>query len=232
MAVVTGSTRQRPLGLTLSAALLMVLFALLGYWQWGRVFRPVDGFVAEPTTVALDSLIPAGSPVPAADEARQVAATGTYTGQQQVISGRRVDGASAEWVVSTLRLGDGTRLLVVRGWLAPGQQSLAAVPSGSVTVTGRIEPGKPAGSSLSAIRLRSGYLIRTAQVPPDPLSLQPVPSSPPTERSPASFHLQNAIYVVQWFLLVGFVAIAWWRLRRRPEAELTDEPASVPAVLD
>ena len=62
--------------------------------------------------------------------------------------------------------------------------------------------------------LRSGYLIRTAQSPPDPLSLQPAPADPPLVNVPVEFHLQNAIYVSQWFILAGVIALSWWRLVR------------------
>jgi cytochrome oxidase assembly protein ShyY1 len=66
--------------------------------------------------------------------------------------------------------------------------------------------------------------MRTAQAPPDPLSLQPIPAAPPHDNAPAEFHLQNAIYVVQWFLLALIVPVAWWRfLRSTRESRTTDD---------
>ncbi|HEY0871711.1 MAG TPA: hypothetical protein VGD55_15030, partial [Acidothermaceae bacterium] len=78
--------------------------------------------------------------------------------------------------------------------------------------------------------LPAGYLIRTAQSPPDPLSLQPVPAAPPHDHAAKEFHLQNAIYVVQWFLLAIIVVVTWWRfLRASREPHAADRPLE-PAV--
>ncbi len=77
---------------------------------------------------------------------------------------------------------------------------------------------------MTAPALAAGYLIRTAQSPPDPLSLQPVPSAPPHVHAPKQFHLQNAIYVVQWYLLAIIAVVTWWRfLRARRQLHPTDD---------
>ena len=203
-------------GITVAVVGAMVVFALLAWWQYGRVYRPVDGYSAEPTAVGIDALAPLGAEVAQHYLARQVTADGTYTGQV-VVSGHDLAGTPVSWVVSELRLPDHSGLLVVRGWVTPGDQQLSELPAGAVAVTGRLQAGSPlpgAPRTLSGLPLRSGYVVRTAQSPPDPLSLQPVPVDPPASRAPSQFHLQNAIYVVQWLLLIGVVAFGWWRLRR------------------
>jgi cytochrome oxidase assembly protein ShyY1 len=216
--VATAEPSPRTLGLTLTALPLIVTFALLGNWQSGRVYRPVDGYWAEPTTVPLNTVVQAGSQVPTGVVARQVVVSGSYhsTGQS-VIGGQVVGGAPVSYVVDELLMSDRTAVLVLRGWVVNGELALAALPTGSVQVTGRIQSGSSWLGSMKAptgYSLRSGYLVRTAQPPPDPLSLQPVPTDPPASHAETQFHLQNAIYVVQWYLLVGIVILAWWRLRR------------------
>ena len=195
--------------LTITSVALAILFALLGRWQGGRVFRPVDGYSAEPAAVAVNTLIPSGTPASDKLFGRQATVSGTYSaGSQRLVGGKSVGGAPAIWVVTTLRSDGGREFYIVRGWTTTTDAALIAPPPGEVMITARIEPGSQVG-------LAGFILIRTAQDPPDPLSLQPVVVAAPVQAQPRLFHLQNAIYVVQWFLLVLFVAIAWWRLRRR-----------------
>jgi hypothetical protein len=217
-------TRGRLVALSVTALVAVLACLLLGAWQLSRVDRPVDGYSAEPTTVPLDRLVPAGSAVPAADVARQVLVTGAYDGgAQRLEPGHLLDGHSVAWVVTPLVLPDTTRVLVVRGWVTGSGQELALPPTGSVSVTGRLEQGSTAG--IAGAGLRDGYLVRTAQSPPDPLSLQPVPVAPPRNEAPDELHVQNAIYVVQWWLFAVLMLVSWWRLVRA-----NDEPASHPMV--
>lgn len=205
---------------TLTALGMVVAFLLLGRWQLSRVYRPVDGYSAEPAAVPFADLIPSNGAAPATADSRQVSLTGHYVADRQaVVPGHTLSGQAVSWVVTPLRTHDGTEVLVVRGWLGPGSQALAVPPAGSVVVTARIEPGTVlpsgvVGAAGVSTRGLSGYLIRTAQAPPDPLSLQPVPAAPPHTRAAAEFHLQNAIYVVQWFLLAVIAVVAWWRFLR------------------
>ncbi len=165
--------------------------------------------------------------MPGADVARQVLATGSYdAAAQRLEPGHRLDGQAVDWVVTPLVLADSTRLLVVRGWVTGSGQSLAEPPGGQVSVTGRIEQGTP-GSGATAGSLRDGYLVRTAQSPPDPLSLQPVPVPPPRNEAPDELHVQNAIYVVQWWFFAAIMLVSWWRLIRAgaPRTTATAVPA-------
>jgi hypothetical protein len=66
--------------------------------------------------------------------------------------------------------------------------------------------------------------VRTAQSPPDPLSLQPVPSAPATVAGGSKeFHLQNAVYTSQWWIFAVLIIVYWWRLLR--------EERSLPAAI-
>ncbi len=221
---------------TVVVLLLVVAFVMLGRWQWHRTYRAVDGYSAEPAAVSLETLVPAGAAIPATALARQVTVTGNYlTTGQEVVPGHSLSGQVVSWVVTPLVMADKTEVLVVRGWIGSTEGALATPPTSPVSVTGRVELGDvltigtiPAAQSA----LPAGYLIRTAQSPPDPLSLQPVPAAAPRTHAPKQFHLQNAIYVVQWYLLAIIAAVTWWRFlwaRRRPQP-VDDQLPLAPAV--
>jgi cytochrome oxidase assembly protein ShyY1 len=233
-------TRQSAVNLTLWTVvvlLLVVAFAVLGRWQWQRTYRPVDGYSAEPAAVSLETLVPVGATIPAVAVARQVTVTGDYvTTGQEVVPGHTLSGQAVSWVVTPLVLADRTEVLVVRGWIAATGGALATPPTSAVAVTGRIEIGDVLANGTTTAAhsaLPSGYLVRTAQSPPDPLSLQPVPAAAPRDdHAPKQFHLQNAIYVVQWYLLAIIAALTWWRFlwaRRRPHP-VDDQRPLAPAV--
>jgi cytochrome oxidase assembly protein ShyY1 len=232
-------TRQSAVNLalwTVVVLLLVVAFVLLGRWQWHRTYRPVDGYSAEPAAVSLETLVAPGAAIPTAAVARQVTVTGNYlTAGQEVVPGRSLSGQAVSWVVTPLVTADKTEVLVVRGWIAVGETALAIPPTSPVSVTGRVEIGQVLSSgTATAARsaLPAGYLIRIAQSPPDPLSLQPVPAAPPDDHAPKEFHLQNAIYVVQWYLLAIIAVGTWWRFlraSRRPHPADDQRPLA-PAV--
>jgi cytochrome oxidase assembly protein ShyY1 len=204
---------------SLIALLLVAAFVLLGRWQWHRTYRSVDGYSAEPAAVPLPALISPSGAIPAAAVARQVTVSGSYVAaRQEIVPGHSLSGQAVSWVVTPLVMADKSDVLVVRGWVGPGGVALATPPAPTVSVTGRIELGKVSNggtdSQLGPTALQGGYLIRTAQSPPDPLSLQPVPSAPPRDHAAKEFHLQNAIYVVQWWLLAIIAIVTWWRFVR------------------
>jgi cytochrome oxidase assembly protein ShyY1 len=139
-----------------------------------------------------------------------------------------MDGAAVEWVVTPLLLDDGASIDVVRGWQSGSETGLDGAPDGRVTVTGRLQAPDLAVTGSGAARKSTAYLIRTAQTPPDPLSLQPVPSSPPpTTVGTKQFHLQNAIYASQWWIFAVLVLGYSWRLLHA-ELDLRAEAAADP----
>ena len=218
--------RGRLVTLSVTAFAVVISCILLGAWQFGRVQRPVDGYSSEPTAVPLDQLVHTGSPVPSAVVARQVTVSGTYDAAAQSIeSGHLLDGQAVDWIVTPLVLADATRVLVIRGWVNGPAQSLTRPPDGLVTLTGRLEQGTVATGAVTGV-VRSGYLVRTAQSPPDPLSLQPVPVQPPGNTAPDELHVQNAIYVVQWWLFAAMTVFTWWRLVHPDEAAPSEGPLS------
>lgn len=240
----------RWLALTVVAVLLLVAFVLLGRWQWHRTFRAPDGWTDEPAAVALTNLDPTGAPLPSRVIARQVLAVGTYEGSHQLlVAGQQLSGQSVYWVLTPLRLSDGSVVEVVRGWVTDPHDPLAAAPSGQVQVTGRLRPNDPPSSTgnlpagqVGAVNakvlaadlsgpMHDGYLIRTAQIPPDPLSLQPVPTPapPPSGPPPQQFHLQNFLYTLQWNILAIAVLVMWWRLLRDDARIRSQQPTPSPS---
>lgn len=231
---------------TVVALLLVIVFVMLGRWQLRRTYRPVDGYSAEPAAIPLQTLVSSGAAIPTAAVARQVTVAGNYVATgQEIVPGHSLSGQAVSWVVTPLAMSNKTEVLVVRGWIGAGGAALATPPTSAVSVTGRVEIGNvlnigtPSNSTASqdvptigtnplppsSNALPAGYLIRTAQSPPDPLSLQPVPATPPHDHAPREFHLQNAIYVVQWFILAIIVVVTWWRFLRASRLGLSHQTA-------
>ena len=160
---------------------------------------------------------------------RLVTASGRYVvAAQRTVSGRELDGTQVLWVVTPLELQDGTSVAVVRGWVTRAEDALAVPPGGAVQVTGRLQSPDAAVAGVPGAATSAAYLVRTAQTPPDPLSLQPVPSSPPaaaTAGGTRQFHLQNAIYTSQWWIFAVLVVVFWWRLLRDERTARTGRTA-------
>ena len=223
---------RRWAGLSAVAIVLVVGCGLLGRWQYGRSYRPVDGYSQEPAAVSLESLDSTRHPLTAAAVDRQVLLSGRYAaGQQRLVAGHSLGGSTVLWVVTPLRLSDGSMIEVVRGWMSSADRELEAPPASLVKVTGRIRllqptptldgavgPGYAGAIDAGLLRqlpqpTRDGYVVRTAQNPPDPLSLQPVPSQGPREPKTAKqLYLLSAFYSVQWWVLGLLVIWAWLRL--------------------
>jgi cytochrome oxidase assembly protein ShyY1 len=232
---------RRWLGLSAVAIVLVTACALLGLWQYGRSYRPVDGYGQEPPAVSLDALDSARHGLTAAVVDRQVRFSGHYlTDEQRLISGHVLGGSPVLWVATPLQLSDGSTIEVVRGWISSVHRALEVPPTTLVQVTGRIQlPQRSPKGEAPARRgyavaidaellrhlpppVREGYVVRTAQTPPDPLSLQPVPSQSPRVRTVVKrLYLLSAIYSVQWWAFGVLVIVAWLRLFR---ADLLDGP--------
>ena len=153
----------RWIGIIVGGIAAMALCAFLADWQYGRYEeraaandRVAAAQDSEPR--ALNEVLPAGGELAEDDEWTRASATGTYDAANQIfLRGRTVDGNTGWEVVVPLVLSDGTAVLVDRGWVPQGDQGatqppdVAPVPSGEVTVTGRIRPPETATQGGSAI---------------------------------------------------------------------------------
>lgn len=161
------------LALTLVAAAVMVF---LGNWQLDRyrgrteVNERIDaGQRMAPAPLADALSAPTGGagsvgPAPAKEKVwTRVTATGRYDPANTVlVRGRTVDSRVGFEVLTPLVLADGTALLVDQGWIppAPGgaataQPTVPAVPTGDVTVVGRVHETE---SGARAAERRDGRL--------------------------------------------------------------------------
>lgn len=135
----------------LVAALALCLFtARLGWWQLDRAAQKtamqaaLDQRSAQPPLPVVDW--PANAAQVAAYEHRRTQAQGVWLNEHSVyLDNRPLNGRSGFYLVTPLRLDDGTAVLVQRGWLprdAADRTRLPPLPppSGLVNVAGRIAP--------------------------------------------------------------------------------------------
>lgn len=140
---------ERPLVL-IAAVLGVVLTARLGVWQLDRATQKehlqatID---ARRDLPVLSAATLAREPAAATEQHhRNARLTGTWLAQATVfLDNRQMNGRPGFFVVTPLRLDDGTAVLVQRGWLPRDARDRTHLPtlqtpSGAVTVEGRVAP--------------------------------------------------------------------------------------------
>lgn len=234
----------------------VVAFVNLGFWQLRRLDerRALNATVSsrmDASPVPLADVISPGADREAVEQARfrEVQATGRYRVEEQVrIANRSNEGAAGWWIVTPLDLGDGTVVVVNRGWVpltvGDGAPEAFAPPSGTVTLTGLVRrsgggPPPPPGSTrppaspvdqlgrvdlaLLAGQVRGTmypvYLDLHAQLPPQPGEL-PIPVPRPTLDEGSHFS-----YAMQWFTFAGLTAVVYPLLLRRVARQRAAEGA-------
>jgi cytochrome oxidase assembly protein ShyY1 len=232
-------------GLAVLLAGVMVrlgIWQLHRYEERSAINARIDaGRTAQPQ--ALPEVVPApdGGPGtvgrPAAADAAwtRVAVTGEYDLTNEILArGRTLDGAVGFEVVTPLVLPDGSAVLVDRGWLPspPGgarvTPDVPPAPTGPVTVVGRVHPPESrsgavtrTGGRFDVRRIAPAhlathlpyplfdvYLNLDSQDPPAAPGLAAI--TPPHENA-----LQNAAYVVQWWLFAALTLVGAGYLARR-----------------
>jgi len=228
------------------AASLIVLFGFLGLWQLDRHDQKVDqnetvaARTQEPAVPVGDLLDEVGGG--AAGDAdgdvedlryRPVTATGTYeTGADVLIDNRSYDGLPGAWVVTPLRLDDGSLVAVSRGFQGfdSGEIVPPPPPSGEVEVTGTALPwverscgirtddaDVPEGAAClreEAVARAAGEAVlpvvvqRASSTPADAEVFVPVPL-PELEDGP------HRSYAVQWFIFATIGLIGYPLILRR-----------------
>jgi cytochrome oxidase assembly protein ShyY1 len=222
---------------------VLVSFTLLGRWQLG-VFEESGELRPgpDPAPVSVATLAQVGGRVGADLAGRRVTAEGTFEAADRLLVADRVADVSAPggraaqgrgfWVLAPLRLADGTVMPVVRGWVPRADDPAAAVPAGTVTVSGRLRPaeqtdavqrsghlppGQVATVSTSELinvwsgqRVRDGFVVATGQVPPS--GVRPVAVPAPTEG--IGFTWRNLAYAAQWWVFALFAVYMWFRFVR------------------
>ncbi|MEV0233816.1 SURF1 family protein [Nonomuraea sp. NPDC050786] len=239
-----------PRWLALHVVVLLVIpaFVFLGRWQFGRFEersanseRVTANIEAAP--VPLEKLALPGQRVREDDRFRRVEVTGTYDPAHALLVRRRPqEGQNGFYVLTPLVTGNGTAVIVNRGWVKAGATADAApeVPppsTGQVTVTGRLRlseteessgirerSGLPPGQVLLInadkigqglpYRLVGGYVELTEQSPKPTAAPAPVP-----EPDVGAGGGLNLAYGIQWWLFIGIAVAGWILLIRREVAE-------------
>jgi surfeit locus 1 family protein len=220
----------------LFAVAVVVAFVALGLWQLDRH----DQRAARNATVEARTQLPAVPVTDALAEVddpdelrfRAVTATGTFDEGVLLIDNRSKDGLPGVWVLSPLRLDDGSVLVVNRGFQFPegGEVDPPDVPRGPVALEGTVatwedrscgvrrdDAGDPVGT---ACLLRSVaeeafdadvlpiVVQRQVSEPAAPDVLAPVPL-PELDDGP------HRSYAVQWFIFAALTGVVYLLILRR-----------------
>lgn len=220
----------------LLAVAAIVSFVALGSWQLDRHDQRAD----RNATVEARADLPAAPVTDAVAEVgepddlrfRVVTAEGTFDDAVLLVDNRSKDGLPGAWVLSPLRLDDGTVLVVNRGFQFPegGEVDPPDVPSGTVTLEGTVatwddhdcgvrrdDAGTPIGTACllrSAAEEAFGSDVapivvqRQVSDPPAPDVLAPIPL-PELDAGP------HRSYAFQWFTFAVIVGVVYPLILRR-----------------
>lgn len=216
---------------------LVVLFALgcagLSWWQFARrteaagINRQVEQNWDAPARPLDDVLAGRAAWRPSAEWV-PVRMQGVYEPGDRLLVRNRTQGGSPGFeVLVPLRLDDGSRFLVDRGWVGIGRgldepAAVPAPPSGRVTVVARLRPsepargGQPPGGEVQSIELpgiakrlggavwTGAYGLLRSENPPAAIRPAPYPE-------PAVDEGMHLSYALQWifFAGVGFGLLGW-----------------------
>jgi cytochrome oxidase assembly protein ShyY1 len=232
--------------------ILIPAFIALGYWQrtlWkdradsqGLVYAKLD---AKP--VSIDAVDPVGHDVSQAQQWINVTATGHYDTAHQFAVRNRSQNENAGWyVVTPLVMSDGTAVLVNQGWIATSNgdvpstamPALPPVPSGTVTVSGWLQPDETTGNTSikdDTDSLPAGEIALItkpdlqSRVPETLLdgSIQLNTSSPANTGAAAAQPIpgpsyDNTMYIAymcQWWVFAIIMPVTWLKLLHREAQE-------------
>lgn len=240
----------------LAVVALAWLCVRLGEWQFHRLHdreesnaRIERNLAADPVPVT--DLLAVGRPVPEEAEWRPVQVRGRYDAEATVVVRYQTrDGGSGVDVVTPLVTGDGTAVLVDRGWLGTAntgdvdRADLPAPPAGEVAVTGwvradssgdatRVDDGSVRAVSSQAIGetvdypLLAGFVEAESETPAPETALVPV-ELPDLGEGPHFF------YGLQWWFFgalavfgFGYLVYDERKRGRHPQAPAAEPPVPV-----
>ena len=246
----TSGSRRR-VALLVVAIVVAAVCVRLGFWQLDRLEqrRAANTLVRsglEAAVVPLPQLLAqASDPVDLAWRRTEV--EGSYDPEEEVILyGRTQDGRPGDHVLTPLRLGDGSAVIVDRGWIPfEADRPLplsgpAAAPIGSVMVRGVVlpteteNPEPPSGGAertttfqridLARLQLQVPYdlapvTIQLQEQQPAQASGQPEPATlPELDEGP---HLS---YAIQWFAFASIAIVGYGLLARRDRGDRARRP--------
>jgi cytochrome oxidase assembly protein ShyY1 len=256
--------QPRYAALSVLMLLLATVCVLAGTWQIVRLEGKVGAndelrHNAHAAAVPVASVLPLvdapGAPRPHKIQFRAVRVTGSFdTVHQGLVRQRTVDDTTGFLVLTPLRTADGT-LLVVRGFVpdaAPtvAAPAVAAPPSGTVTVSARLQPGESrhdqatqlANHQLESINPRDqaariggpvfdGYAeLLSGQ--PGTAGLTAIPKPDLSNPAGGAIEPQHIAYIIQWYLfallaLAAPIAMVRAETRQRDDRDFDcDGPAA------
>lgn len=210
----------------MAAALVVAVTILLGNWQARRA--DLRGALQSQFTNAQAQpplIVDRADRIDLTQRYRPAVATGEYAGDKQILlDNRTYQGIAGYYVLTPLRLDDGSHLLVSRGWIAgtPRHQAPAALPpSGRITVSGRLNQPPPSfielqhtaptgrvwqNLDMEALRKRDGLVLA-------PLVLEQEGDSGDglvrAWSAPDSGREKNVSYMWQWYSFAALTIVLW-----------------------
>ena len=222
--------------MTLVCFAMLPAFQALSNWQWHRLSdRQVVNVQIQSqidkAPIGLSEIISDDSQsrnVPAGSQWRTVEMTGVWLKAEQVLVRKKsLESNLGFWVVTPLKLTDGTVIVINRGWTAAANSAVdspvvAELPSGTIEVLGRVrdiqERTKPAPTDLpegqvdriipmeivnSPSTVSNVYVEMTASRPESKSSdIRTLPEPEVTEGAHRS-------YAIQWLFFEIMTIIGW-----------------------
>lgn len=218
--------------------LLTAVFLALGTWQVQRLFWKLD-LIARVEARIHAAPVPAPARVAWSgvnakdDEYRRVTATGLFEhGKSALVQAVTALGAGF-WVVTPLRLADGSTILVNRGFVPadkrdPAARAAGEIAAGPVAVTGLLRITEPGGAFLrsndpahdrwfsrdvAAIAAARGL----ADVAPYFIDADGTPNPgglPVGGLTVVAFRNSHLVYALTWYALAAMSAFGVYRVRR------------------
>jgi surfeit locus 1 family protein len=249
-----GSTRSRIVWFVV-ALCCALLTARFGVWQLSRAHTKI---AYANTKVARLNMPPVPQDELARDAAtaeqqwyRQVVLSGEWVSARTVfLMNRTMDERSGFYVMTPLRLPDGSAVVVQRGWVPrddadPMKVPAVATPAGTVTITGRAAPwpshwidighgnGGPVRQNLKldAFKAESGLALRpltVAEAASDANAHDGMRRDWPAALGGVSV-VTNYGYAVQWFAMsVAFLGLYVWLQFIRPGRRTPASDSEIP----
>lgn len=219
---------------TVLAVVLVAIAGSLGAWQldaWQarRAAEARDLTRLDPVPMA--EVIGPDDPFPGQDVGRPVDVRGTWLPDSTFfVAGREGEEGEGYWVVTPLRTGEDTAVLVVRGW-SPDPE--APPVTGQASLTGWLQPPEGAtglvdddpgddvvpqlqiADAMQRVEtdLYSAFVV--GQEPTAGLERAELAALPEVGRFTA---LRNLLYAFEWWVFGAFAAFVWWRWIRDEQA--------------
>lgn len=237
------SARRGSAWVLLAAALVSAAFIALGLWQVQRmgwkhalIARTEARVQAAPVPPPAPTTWPAITAAPLEFEYRRLQLQGEFQPDAEALVQASTALGAGFWVLTPLRLADGSFVLVNRGFVPPERrdpaQRGAPTPTGTITLTGLLRLSEPGGGFLrdndpAANRWHSRDVTAIAaarglaadRVAPYFVDAEATPVAeawPVGGLTVLRFTDHHLVYALTWFALAAMTAIGAWFALRKP----------------